>query len=302
MEIREALSPTTATQPARPLEEFPSVERRATVGKGSAPRLSSSARLNTPLTVRARLSSFGNNSARSKKASSSSTLTLQGATKPYRPTMRPTSASSEEETDSEDEAAAKEEEADRKLEEQETLDRKLKTLQKNMTSEALGLVSSREKPRVVDRGRIGMVSTKPALARPVQGESSSRSTSQSVSGASSPQGSIPSIPSPPPGSQPHSPISRHLSPSKSSSPPAVSPRSAHGQSHLRYGPLVDRTGEQDSSQGSETSSFSDLSGESLRGDAAAPFHADFSPADASLSASALESALLSNLRGTGSRL
>jgi hypothetical protein len=308
VEIREALSPTTATQPARPLEEFPSVERRATVGKGSArmaaggtPRLSSSARLNTPLAVRARLSSFGNNSARSKKASSSSTLTLQGATKPYIPTMRPTSASSEEDTDSEDEAAAREEEADRKLEEQEALDRKLKALQKNMTSEALGLVSSREKA-IVDRGRIGMVSTKPALARPVQGESSSRSTSQSVSGASSPQGSIPSIPSPPPGSQPHSPISRHLSPSKSSSPPAVSPRSAHGQSHLRYGPLVDRTGEQDSSQGSETSSFSDLSGESLRGDGAAPFHADFGLADASLSASALESALLSNLRGTGSRL
>ena len=309
VEIREALSPTTATQPARPLEEFPSVERRATVGKGSArmaaggtPRLSSSARLNTPLAVRARLSSFGNNSARSKKASSSSTLTLQGATKSYMPTMGPTSASSEEETDSEDEAAAREEEADRKLEEQEALDRKLKALHKNMTSEALGLVSSREKARVIDRGRIGMVSTKPALARPVQGESSSRSTSQSVSGASSPQGSIPSIPSPPPGSQTHSPISRHLSPSKSSSPPAVSPRSAHGQSHLRYGPLVDRTGEQDSSQGSETSSFSDLSGESLRGDGAVPFYADFGLADASLSASALESALLSNLRGTGSRL
>jgi len=282
VEIREALSPTTASNPAKPPEEFPSVERRTSAGKIPV-RMSSSARLNTPLAVRARLNSFGHNSARPKKASSSSTLTLRSAMKPFTPTMRPTSASSEEETDSEDEAAAKEEETDRKLEEQEALDRKLKNLQKNMTSEALGLVSSshtREKGRTIDRGRINNIQPKSTVARPPQGESSSRSTSQSVSSASSPQGSIPSIPSPPPGSQPHSPISRHLSPRKSSSPPAVSPRSAHGLSHLRYGPLVDRTSEQSSNQGSETSSFSDLS-------------------DASLSASALESALLSNLRGTG---
>ena len=276
LEIRDALSPTTATQTTKPFEDFPTAEKRIGAGKpstrmaGSSVRLSSSSRLTTPLAVRARLSSLGNNSPRPKKASSSSTLTLQGPIKHYTPVMRPTSpSSSEEEIDSEEEAAAKEEEADRKLEEQEALELKLKNLQKMMTNDSLGLVSSsrpKDKSRAVDRGRIGVQSSRPPLAMPGRGEPSSRSTSQSVSSTSSPQGSVPSIPSPPPGSQSHSPISRHMSPSKSSSPPAVSPRSAHGQSHLRYGPLIDRSASEQSSSnhGSEASSFSDISGRSPR--------------------------------------
>ncbi|KAH0840185.1 hypothetical protein J3R83DRAFT_1180, partial [Lanmaoa asiatica] len=152
-----------------------------------------------------------------------------------------------------------------------------------------------------------------------------RDHSASVSSASSPQGSIPSIPSPSisspspppvhrhtssphdhprvpsqqqtqptsrlyPNSQPpsltSSPMQRHLSPTKSSSPPAVSVRNARGHAHTRQGfgalgPAGVSEGE--STHGSSASSFSDLS-------------------DASLSASALESALMSNVPGTGSKL
>jgi hypothetical protein len=214
-------------------------------------------RLPTPLGVRARLNSLSANSPRPKKATSSSTLTVQGNVRPLAP-IRPTSPSSSEKTDSDDEDALREEDAERDAEEQEALDRKLQHLQKMMTNDTLGLVSAarpRDKGKAVDRGRVGVVPQRLDTL-------SSRSASQSVS--SSPQGSIPDIPSPPSGSQPHSPISRHMS-SKSSSPPAVSPRSALGQSHRRYGPLVDRTvSEQGSSHGgSEASSFSDISGELL---------------------------------------
>ncbi|KAH7887471.1 hypothetical protein F5I97DRAFT_1925920 [Phlebopus sp. FC_14] len=160
-----------------------------------------------------------------------------------------------------------------------------------------------------------------------------RDHSASVSSASSPQGSIPSIPSPPPlspgpssprirprqapprhsvhssaNSQPRtqetqtrvqsqgqiqnqiqnalssSPMTRHLSPSKSSSPPAVSVRNARGHTQVQgrvqgYGGGYGMS-EGESNHGSSASSFSDLS-------------------DASLSASALESALMSNIRGAG---
>jgi len=276
-DIRGALSPTVAQTTTKTGDELP-VSRMT----GSAARMSSSTRLTTPLGVRARLNSLGNNSPRPRKASSSSVLTLQGPRKMHAPLRPATPPSSEEGTDSEDEAAAKEEEADKNLEEQEALDRKLKELQKMMTNDALGLVSSfrlRGKGKETDRGRVGLASPRPVQENHnlTRDTLSSRSTSQSVSSASSPQGSIPSMPSPPSESQPQSPITRHLSPSKSSSPPAVSPRSAHGQSHMRYGPLVGRdVSERGSSQGSEASSFSDIS-------------------DASLSASALESALLSNI-------
>lgn len=227
---------------------------------------SSSRRLSTPLGVRARLNSLGNNSPRPKKATSSSTLTVQGSRKPHVP-LRPTSPSSSEGTDSEDEAAMKEEDADRAAEEQEALDRKLQHLQNIMTNDALGLVSapnSRPKGKAVERGRAGPLSpgSRSMVDSYRRDTLSSRSTSNSLSSASSPQGSIPDIPSPPGDSQPHSPIRRHLSTSKSSSPPTVSPRSAIGQPHRRYGPLVDRSmSEQESSQGSEASSFSDLSGD-----------------------------------------
>ncbi|KAK7048215.1 Atg29-N domain-containing protein [Favolaschia claudopus] len=289
-------SPSTQTSP-KPFEEFPFVEKH-TVASRAVSRLNGSGimsppgRLSTPLGVRARLSSLGNNSPRPKKATSSSTLTVQGPKKPNRP-LSPTSSESSGDTDSEDE-----EEAERKAEEQEALDRKLKELQQMVTNDALGLVSSPSRldssgkgkaKETVSRGRVGSVAT-PASS-PLQGSfrRDSYSSPLSVSSASSPQGSIPDIPSPPPDSQPHSPMrhlspnSRHLSPNKSSSPPALSPRSALGQSHRRYGPLVERAvSEQGSNQGSEASSFSDLS-------------------DASLSASALQSALLSNIKENGSR-
>ncbi|KIJ69885.1 hypothetical protein HYDPIDRAFT_104538 [Hydnomerulius pinastri MD-312] len=82
-------------------------------------------------------------------------------------------------------------------------------------------------------------------------------------------------------------MNRHLSPSKSSSPPALSVRNARGQAHTRQGFGALGAGgagvsEGESNHGSSASSFSDLS-------------------DASLSASALESALMSNIRGGGSR-
>jgi len=218
----------------------------------------SSGQLSTALGVRARLNSLGANSPRPRKATSSSTLTIQGQKKTLVP-MRPTSPSSSEKTDSDDEDAIKEEDADRDAEEQEALDRKLQHLQKMMTNDALGLVSAarpRDKGKFVDRGRGGSAPQRLDTL-------SSRSASQSVSSASSPQGSILDIPSPPGDSQPQSPMSRHMS-TKSSSPPAVSPRSALGHSHRRYGPLVDRTvSEHGSSHGSEASSFSDISGEIL---------------------------------------
>ncbi|KAF9462036.1 hypothetical protein BDZ94DRAFT_1262260 [Collybia nuda] len=286
-DVQGALSPSTS-QPPKPFEEALFAEKPSVVGR-AASRMngstSSSGRMSTPLGVRARLNSLGNNSPRPKKATSSSTLTLQGNRKPHVP-LRPTSPSSSEGTDSDDEA---EEDADRAAEEQEVLDRKLQHLQNIMTNDALGLVSassSRAKGKATERGRAIPLSpgSRSMVDSYRRDTPPSRSTSNSLSSASSPQGSIPDIPSPPTESQPHSPIRRHLSTGKSSSPPTVSPRSAIGQAHRRYGPLVDRSmSEQDSSQGSEASSFSDIS-------------------DASLSASALESALLSNIRGNGSRL
>ena len=96
------------------------------------------------------------------------------------------------------------------------------------------------------------------------------------------------------------PIRKALS-SKSPSPAAVSSRSALVHAHRRCGPLVNRTADYGSSIGSEASSFSDLSG----GYPINSFHQVFLTlvySDASTSASALESALLSNIGPNGSRL
>ncbi|KAG1892096.1 hypothetical protein F4604DRAFT_1697438 [Suillus subluteus] len=265
----------------------------------SARRLSTS-RLATPLGVRARLNSLTQHNsvqspAKCKKTASSSTSTLQG-TQVKRPLRLPSPFSSDE-SDSEDEQAAKEEEADRAAEEEEALSRKLASLKRMMTSEALGLVSSplspeKGKARDVIRGRAPVPIFRPGREgedtigfrrndESFKNEERNRDHSASVSSASSPQGSIPSIPSPPPESQ--SPMARHLSTSKSSSPPTVSTRNARGQPHMRYGPLAGLS-EQESSHGSSASSFSDIS-------------------EASFSASALESALMSNVpAGAGSRL
>ncbi|TFK43860.1 hypothetical protein BDQ12DRAFT_675683 [Crucibulum laeve] len=299
-DIQGALSPSTTQTTSKPFDDLspgrdlsPISTRFAGRFNGSSSRLSSSSRLTTPIGVRARLNSLGNNSPRPKKTASSSTLTVQAAKKAHA-SLRPSSPSlSEDETDSEDDEAIKEDEADRTAEEQEALDRKLQDLQRLMTSESLGLVSNpraREKRKSTDRGRHGLTLSMPksmtgSFRRDgLSSQSlSSRSASQSMSNTSSPQGSIPDMSmSPPPDSVPQSPISRHMS-SKSSSPPAVSPRSAMGR---RFHSLVDRSSEHGSSHGSEASSFSDIS-------------------DASISASALESALMSNMsnvRGNGSRV
>ena len=302
---RSARSPSATTKAAEEfpfLPEMPTIVRRTSSRMGNSARRLSPSRLSSPLEVRARLSSLGHHShspSRQKKESSSSTLTLRSPPRKIIPLLRPTTPSSSEGTDSEDEEAVKEEEADRKLEEQEALDKKLKHLTKLITGDALGFVRS---PRLQGKGKgkeVGRGRTPPrAMQRSFHGgELSSRS--QSISSASSPHGSIPSIPSPPPESQPQSPISRHLSPSKSSSPPTVSPRSVRGQSHMRYGPMVGRTAsEQGSNHGSSASSFSDISGRCLRL-LSLLSNLNFCSADASLSASALESALLSNIRGGG---
>ncbi|KAG6812949.1 hypothetical protein H0H92_015269 [Tricholoma furcatifolium] len=281
-DIQGALSPTVS-QPTSKLSETGSSNDKSPISTRPTNRLLNSSRLSgplskTPLGIRARLNSLGNNSPKPKKAMSSSTLTLQAQKMPsHTPGLQPTSPSSSEGTDSEEEAARKEEDADRDAEEQEALDRKLQQLQEMITNDGLGLVSSsrpRKKGKGLDRGRSGQES--------MAGSYRQDGLSSSSLSSASPQGSIPDIPSPPPESQTRPIFQRRMSASKSASPPAISPRSALGQ---RYRPLVDRTtSEHSSSHGSEASSFSDLS-------------------DASLSdASALESALMSNIRGGGSRL
>ncbi|KAF8622152.1 hypothetical protein AX15_007270 [Amanita polypyramis BW_CC] len=287
-DISGALNPTLASQSINKVDQPshveppPSMARRLSTRMGGSSRLGVSTGLPSPIGVRARLNSLGNNSIRHKKATSSSTITVQA---PKRPGLaRPDSSSSSSEgSDSEDEQAIREEEADRKAEEQEALDRKLQELQQMMTNDALGLVSSRGR-KGSERGRRWMTSSPCSLSsagyrnRDDTPSSRSNSTSQSVSSAGSPQGSIPDIPSPSPsGSQSHSLMNHYISSTKSSSPPSVSTGVATGR---RYVPLS--LSEPESNLGSETSSFSDLSD--------------------SLSASALESALLSNIRGNGSRL
>jgi hypothetical protein len=315
-EVRGALSPSTQVSPHN-LDEFPFNHDRSNAvrllnqagrSSGSTPRLVSSTRLTTPLSARSRLNATGEYSSsigttlRPKKASSSSTLTLQAPSKSHRP-LSPTSQSSSEEPDSEEEYAAKEEEADRQAEEREALDRKLAELQTAITSEALGFVSSSKardkgkgRQRDDNRGRIGQGSTRP-LSSSQGADLSSRSQSISSTSMNSPQDSIPSMPSSPPQS-----LDRHLSPAKSSSPPVVSSKNVAGQNNLAVRPVIGRAGASEGSQqGSSASSFSDLSGESEiapRSD-----HTEFYfGLDASLSPSALESALMSNIRGGGSRL
>ena len=256
-DIQGTLGPTTSQPAVKATEESPIGERSA---------VTSSSKLIAPLGVRARLNSLGN-SPQAKKALSSSTLTLRTPIKQHVP-LRPTTPSSEGGSDSEDDNVLKEEEAERTAEEQEALDRKLEELQRMMTNDALGLVA-RPRGKSNDGGR-GALSPRSVGSSYRPDTLSSRSASQSVSSAGSPHGSIPDIPSPPTGeSQSHSPISRHLSPTKSSSPPTFSSQSAVGHSHpRRYGPLVDRSSDYGSGHDdSEASSFSDLSGWSC-----SPFH------------------------------
>ena len=260
-DISGALSPASGSQSASKADQTPQIERPSMAGRlstrmmGGSSRLTGSSALPSPIGARARLNSLGSNCLRHKKATSSSTITVQAPKQPD--ILRPVTPSSSEDTDSDDEQALKEEEADRRAEEQEALDRKLHELQQMMTNDVLGLVSARE-PKGSERGRKWLASSVSAGYRHRDDTLSSRSnsTSQSVSSAGSPQGSIPDIPSPSTnGSQSYSPMSRHMSPSKSSSPPSVSSGVATGR---RYAPMS--LSEQESNHGSETSSFSDISG------------------------------------------
>lgn len=158
-----------------------------------------------------------------KKVSSSSTLTLQGPKKTRSPLLRPLSSTSSragsssdggggeddtsDEEDSEDEARKEEE-----IEKQESLARKLKELEKLMTKDALGLVAEPTAPSPSrlsangtagskSRGRVRPSLTHESTSSPRGPRNYSRSRSQShqsLSSASvdSPNGSIPSIPSP----------------------------------------------------------------------------------------------------------
>ncbi|KAG7097416.1 hypothetical protein E1B28_004763 [Marasmius oreades] len=278
-------SPTSGTQPSFEILEEQPIHSKKTSREGGSTGSSRT-------TIRARLNSLGshynqNHNTPKKTTTSSSTLTLQGLTHPHKPlitTKNKTPITSDDESsDSEDEEMLKEEEAERRAEEQETLNRKLLELQRMMTTDALGLVAPRKR-------RSGSGNAASRGFSPRSSTSASQSTSASVSSASasvsSPQGSIPEIPtgsgSSPSQSQSQSQSYSHSSRSRQlkspSSPPALSPRSAIGQ---RYGLLMGKSNsEQESVNGSEASSFSDIS-------------------DASLSGSALESALLSNIRGGG---
>ncbi|KAI5124844.1 hypothetical protein M0805_007278 [Coniferiporia weirii] len=292
-----ALGPAVAQPQTRPLDDDgkaqdrPELVRRSSgrVTTGST-KLSSSARMNTPLAVRARLNSLGHYDSghRQSKASSSSVATLQGA-RNNPPFVRPSSSTSSRSGSESEDEAEKAEEEERRLEEQEALDKKLKHLQAIMTSDAIGLVHDvrpKVKGKEPQRGRDLM---SPASPSPLRQTFQRRDPSSSDfnSATSSLQGSIPSIPSPPPEPQSQLPRTRHLTQGKkSSSPPALSSSQARGQAHMQYRPMavgMTQASDRSSTQGSSASSFSDIS------------------ESTSLSASALESALLSNMRGTGSR-
>lgn len=275
-DIRGALSPISP-QAASKHEEFPSSERpilsrqiSGTNAPGSPGRPPSSSSRSTPMGVRARLASLTNKSVR--RQASSSTVTLQGPRKAV-PRLPPTSPSTSG-SDSEEEQEFKEAEAERKLEEQEILDRKLRDLQQKMTD--IGLVSSprpknttskgKSKDESQNRGRLPSGSNpRPTNRHRLDDELSSRS--QSMSSTTSPQGSTPSIPSPPLDSLDTSPTGRNFPSIKPSSQPALFQRVALGQTHVRSGPLSGRLArgmsDEGSAQGSSASSFSDISGMTL---------------------------------------
>jgi len=252
-DIQGALNPTS--NQSQKAQEFP--EKPQTLASrmiGGDPM--SASRLGSPLGVRARLNSLGTHSPKPKHAVSSSTLTLQAtARKAFAPMEPPSPSTEESESDSDDS------EVDRKAEADEVLTRKLADLQKMMTVDTIGLVTGnrlRGKGKARDRGR-----SAPLSPRSV-GSLSSRvdtlsSRSQSVSSASSPQGSIPEITSTSGDSQPHSPMGKNLS-HKSSSPPALSSRNALSHAHHRR---YDRMSDFGGSLGSGVSSLSDLSGKSI---------------------------------------
>ena len=246
--------PPNAEAPIDDTGDLPSFPRRITGAnrRDSLSKLSTSIRLTTPLGVRARLNSLNSNSPiRANRPSSSSVLTLRGHRRDQT-TFQPASpVSSESETDGEYE---RREEAERRLEEQEALDKKLKSLQTLLTGDNVGLVSSvGEHGKGKELQTQGRFAPSPPSQRVRMDSVSSRS--QSISSASSPRGSIPSMPSPPPESPQSltSLTSKHTSPVNPAGPSTTSSQ-AKAQPLLRYGPTVNATA------GSSASSFSDLSG------------------------------------------
>ena len=220
-----------------------------------------STRLTTPLGLRARLNSLTPAPPNAAlKVSSSSIMTLQDGPPPRhglhrRPTVRSRNSSAGSDDDSDEELNASEQ-AERRLEEQEALDKKLRNLQTMITGDKLGLVRS-SRPRQ----RAERTSRDPHRA--LSNYTSLDSSSPSTSSVGSPQGSIPSIPSPPPEQhQVKQPAHRHPISTKSSSPPALSPRNAHPQGYGGMVGMVQGNSERDSNNGSSASSFSDLSGQS----------------------------------------
>ena len=248
----------------------PELVKRLSINTGGSAKLSSSGRLNTPLGIRARLNSLGFDSgSRQSKGTSSSVLTLQGGRNvppPIRTSASPPSISGSD-SESDDEAARAEKE-ERRQEEQEALDKKLKRLQSTMTSNTLGLVRDarpKGKGKELQRGRDLRSPTSPSPLRrqtfPGPGRAD-LSSSDFNSNTSSPQGSIPSIPSPSE-SQTQSPVARNFAHVKSSSPPAVSSNQARGHSHMPYRPVavgMAHQSDKSSTHGSSASSFDDISG------------------------------------------
>ena len=252
--IKVALSPTNPDPAAASPSPDHLVARPTPISRLSGQITST--RLTTPLGIRARLNSLTPAPPNTTpKVSSSSIMTLQdGNGHPPRLLIRPSARSRTSSAGSDDDSDAEldaEEQAERHIEEQETLDRKLRNLQTMITGDKLGLVrSSRPRQRTERPSR----NPNRALSNYTSLDSSSPSTSS----VGSPQGSIPSIPSPPP----EQPGRRHTVATKSYSPPALSPRHAQPQGFGGLIGMVQGNGERDSNNGSSASSFSDLSGQS----------------------------------------
>jgi hypothetical protein len=251
--IKGSLSPSSPVGPQQAEEpeagEVPNHRRSGSnvSHRESLAKLTTSIRLTAPLGVRARLNSLSSNSpSRMNKPSSSSVLTLRGHRRDQSAFRPGSPLSSESETDGEDE---RREEAERRWEEQEALDKKLKNLQTLLTGDNIGLVSSVSEGRKA-RGPQSQGRFAPGSPPQIVGmQTGTSSRSQSISSASSPRGSIPSIPSP---ESPQSLTSRHASPTKPTTPTSAGQNKT--QPILRYGPSVKAT------SGSSASSFSDLSG------------------------------------------
>ncbi|KAL4076255.1 hypothetical protein J3A83DRAFT_4357332 [Scleroderma citrinum] len=290
-DIRGILAPPSSRRPSSsagvppPSDRVPPLSIRIPAkgvsgGALSARALSASGKLSTPLGVRVRLNSLTHKSPSKYRHQqlqghgqththaghtrvSSSTATLQGlpSRRSALPLQPPSPFSEDGSSDSSDASAVirrKEEEEERNAEEREALEKKLAQLQQTMTTEKVGLVGNPASP-----GQVPSIPSpsSPSSPRPIPNTSSQNpSRGQGYMqaqlqgrGHTHPTHLQPIVQ---PIAQSPTPMARHISPSKSSSPPTVSVRNARGQSHL---------------------------------------HASFS-------ASALESALMSNIRGGGSKL